>query len=383
MKRLIYACYTGLILCSGMMVHAQQEESMVVLSEENIVSLTNALRKYKKQQQQVTTQTYDGTTTSFNTQEKTVAQSTFEIRYLRQEIALLEQELLLRHKNTTSSSPSNDLALQNINTQLEELRFALQQLQREEKNATTVIVAPSTKSQPATVTRSTETIREVMVPVRTETVREVLVPATAASAQNELAFKKLQRKMDSMYAFAKAKQPQAAPLTTSNNDTNFKALQKELAALKAAMIANNQATIAAANAQKTTTLIPAKTTTTATSASAFELLKAQFKDYEKRVFFANNSTSLSPAATQSVQEIYDLLNSHENLDVVVKGFASNTGNIKQNETLSMQRTEAIKKALILRGVHPNRVLTQYHGIDYSAQNAANARRVELSFLIRK
>jgi outer membrane protein OmpA-like peptidoglycan-associated protein len=49
----------------------------------------------------------------------------------------------------------------------------------------------------------------------------------------------------------------------------------------------------------------------------------------------------------------------------------------------MQRTESVKKALMLRGIHPNRILTQYHGIDYTAATEADARRVEISFLIVK
>jgi len=48
----------------------------------------------------------------------------------------------------------------------------------------------------------------------------------------------------------------------------------------------------------------------------------------------------------------------------------------------MQRTESVKKALINKGVHPTRILTQYHGIDYQATSNVEARRVDVELLIR-
>jgi hypothetical protein len=48
--------------------------------------------------------------------------------------------------------------------------------------------------------------------------------------------------------------------------------------------------------------------------------------------------------------------------------------------LSLQRTENVKKYLVKKGIHPSRILTQYHGIDYGATKEELARRVELSLL---
>jgi outer membrane protein OmpA-like peptidoglycan-associated protein len=66
---------------------------------------------------------------------------------------------------------------------------------------------------------------------------------------------------------------------------------------------------------------------------------------------------------------------------VFKGFASNKGNPVYNQNLSLQRTEN-KKNIWLKKIHPSRILTQYHGIDYGATKEELARRVELSFIIR-
>jgi outer membrane protein OmpA-like peptidoglycan-associated protein len=52
--------------------------------------------------------------------------------------------------------------------------------------------------------------------------------------------------------------------------------------------------------------------------------------------------------------------------VYLKGFASNKGNPVYNQNLSLQRTENVKKYLVKKGIHPSRILTQYHGIDYGA-----------------
>lgn len=49
----------------------------------------------------------------------------------------------------------------------------------------------------------------------------------------------------------------------------------------------------------------------------------------------------------------------------------------------MQRTEAVKQWLVMQGVHPIRVLTSYHGIDYNQTSDEKARRVEVTFIIRK
>jgi outer membrane protein OmpA-like peptidoglycan-associated protein len=103
-------------------------------------------------------------------------------------------------------------------------------------------------------------------------------------------------------------------------------------------------------------------------------------DYKKQLFFDNNKISLKETDMFVLSEILNLINQHDNLDVLIKGFASNTGSPIYNENLSLLRTESVKKALIRLGVHPSRILTQYHGIDYAEANEALARRVDLSLL---
>jgi outer membrane protein OmpA-like peptidoglycan-associated protein len=119
------------------------------------------------------------------------------------------------------------------------------------------------------------------------------------------------------------------------------------------------------------------------SVNEFDALKAQFRGFKKVIYFENNSTGLSPEGKQEVRELVQLLGTHQNLDLVLVGFASNKGGAAYNENLSMQRTEAIKRALVVSGLAPTRVLTQYHGIDYKAMSDSQARRVEISLMVRR
>jgi outer membrane protein OmpA-like peptidoglycan-associated protein len=81
---------------------------------------------------------------------------------------------------------------------------------------------------------------------------------------------------------------------------------------------------------------------------------------------------------QQLDEVVTILKSKNRC--VFKGFASNKGNPVYNQNLSLQRTENV---MVKKGIHPSRILTQYHGIDYGATKEELARRVELSFIIRK
>ncbi len=230
---------------------------------------------------------------------------------------------------------------------IERMRYEILQLKEnlEEKNfqneRTNVVVVPSTSSPTKENARSLE---------------------NAEKAEPNSEYLSLKVQLDSLYAFAKAEK-EMVDIPQNNGspsyDEEFSALQQKLIDLKNEMAAKNA--------------LP----------SDYETLNARFKNYNRAVYFENNAKLLNTKGVQVVEEIFSLLNMYENLDVVIKGFASDKGNPRYNENLSMQRTEAVKKALVRRGIHPTRVLTQYHGIDYNASNAESARRVEIAMLVRK
>lgn len=107
------------------------------------------------------------------------------------------------------------------------------------------------------------------------------------------------------------------------------------------------------------------------------------KDLKRKLFFENNSYVVKETDLPILLEIANLLKEHENFDVLIKGFASNKGTPVYNENLSLLRTESVKKALVSIGIHPSRILTQYHGIDYAETNEVLTRRVDVSLLLRK
>ncbi|MGB5435156.1 MAG: OmpA family protein, partial [Maribacter sp.] len=183
----------------------------------------------------------------------------------------------------------------------------------------------------------------------------VVQPEITSKNQQEDVLR-LQRQLDSLRNMKITEVPKAEQ---ESYNEEFMALQEKLSELQNEMVAKKNAP------------------------TDYFMLSKTYKDYKKQIFFANNSTALNAETTQIIDGLYSILDSNENIDVLVKGFASNTGSTKQNEKISMQRTEEVKKALILKGIHPTRILTQYHGIDYMAANETDARRVEISLLIRK
>ncbi|HSQ45812.1 MAG TPA: OmpA family protein [Lutibacter sp.] len=115
----------------------------------------------------------------------------------------------------------------------------------------------------------------------------------------------------------------------------------------------------------------------------FRNLYVSYEGYKNEIFFDTNSYFIEAGQLQKVQEIAAILNSNKSVDVFIKGFASNTGKAEYNLNLSMQRTESVKKALIKLGIPPLRILTDYYGIDYNAENLPQARRAAIELLIKK
>lgn len=120
---------------------------------------------------------------------------------------------------------------------------------------------------------------------------------------------------------------------------------------------------------------------TATSLYAEKMKK--YRDFKKQVYFENNSSEVNEQSKAILDEIIFILNKDTQLDIALKGFASNTGNPKYNNELSYLRAESVKRYLVSKSIHPNRILTQHHGIDYTAKEESMARRVEASIVVRK
>lgn len=129
---------------------------------------------------------------------------------------------------------------------------------------------------------------------------------------------------------------------------------------------------------------PVSTAPITTIDKDYEQIKALIKGKENRyLLFDNNTFQLKPEHNPILEDIAQLLYEEERLDILILGFTSAKGTPLYNQSLSQQRADQVKKELMAKGIHPSRVFTEYHGIDYQSSDPVKSRRVELIFLIRK
>lgn len=117
--------------------------------------------------------------------------------------------------------------------------------------------------------------------------------------------------------------------------------------------------------------------------SDYDELVKKYSTSSHNILFENNSAEINSSYYDSLDQLVLLCNSNSKIDLFLKGFASKKGSVAYNQKLSMLRTENVKKYLINKGIHPSRILSQYHGVDYASTSEENARRVTISYVIRR
>jgi outer membrane protein OmpA-like peptidoglycan-associated protein len=101
------------------------------------------------------------------------------------------------------------------------------------------------------------------------------------------------------------------------------------------------------------------------------------------ILFDANKTELTPGVDNTLDKIADVLQQYEGHNLMVEGFTDSIGPEDYNEYLSQQRAEAVKDALVERGVSPERIDARGYGEQYPiATNNTNTgrqlnRRVEI------
>lgn len=115
----------------------------------------------------------------------------------------------------------------------------------------------------------------------------------------------------------------------------------------------------------------------------YQRLLEAYGDFSFQVFFANNSFVIEEKYSADLNRVFDILSKEDKLDLMIEGYASNRGDVLYNEELSMKRAIALKRKLMNKGIAPKRILTDYKGIDYEAKNDAEARRLDIRFVIRR
>jgi OmpA-OmpF porin, OOP family len=79
--------------------------------------------------------------------------------------------------------------------------------------------------------------------------------------------------------------------------------------------------------------------------------------------FLADSARIDAASGPLLDRAYQLLTEYPGLFVEIAGHTSSDGNADRNMTLSLQRAEAVKAALVKRGIAASRILTVGHGAD--------------------
>jgi outer membrane protein OmpA-like peptidoglycan-associated protein len=103
------------------------------------------------------------------------------------------------------------------------------------------------------------------------------------------------------------------------------------------------------------------------------------------VLFATGRAELFAGAQRSVDQLASVLRQYPERRVLIEGFTDSVGSAASNEALSQRRAEALRQALLARGVASERMEVRGHGARYPvADNRTPAgrqqnRRVELLF----
>jgi len=106
-----------------------------------------------------------------------------------------------------------------------------------------------------------------------------------------------------------------------------------------------------------------------------DVLTATFKG---EAFFEHDSATLLPGASTEMNRVAEVLRKYNQTRIEVAGHTDSTGPEEYNRQLSQRRAEAVKNALVQRGVDPARVTTVGYGESQPiSSNHAMNRRVEI------
>ena len=92
---------------------------------------------------------------------------------------------------------------------------------------------------------------------------------------------------------------------------------------------------------------------------------------EDRVFFAYDSSAISPDSAEILDTQVKWLKKHENVNVVVQGYCDERGTREYNLALGERRANAVKQFLVSQGVAADRVSTISYGKERPAVLGSN------------
>jgi len=86
------------------------------------------------------------------------------------------------------------------------------------------------------------------------------------------------------------------------------------------------------------------------------------------VLFDTGRAELNPGATRKLDQLAQFLSEHKDRRVQIDGFTDSVGSDTYNEDLSRRRADAVKSALLTRGIDASRIGTQGYGKAYPVAN---------------
>jgi outer membrane protein OmpA-like peptidoglycan-associated protein len=86
------------------------------------------------------------------------------------------------------------------------------------------------------------------------------------------------------------------------------------------------------------------------------------------VLFDTGRSELNPGASRKLDQLAEFLNEHKERRVQIDGFTDSVGSDDYNEELSRRRADAVKSALLTRGIDPSRISTQGYGKAFPVAN---------------
>jgi outer membrane protein OmpA-like peptidoglycan-associated protein len=100
-----------------------------------------------------------------------------------------------------------------------------------------------------------------------------------------------------------------------------------------------------------------------------ELAEIQAKETERgwvlsmknELLFDTGKATLKDGAQRALNNVAGLLTKHRDRSIAIEGFTDSTGTKELNQRLSEQRADAVKEALVARGVEPKRIDTRGYG----------------------
>jgi OOP family OmpA-OmpF porin len=104
------------------------------------------------------------------------------------------------------------------------------------------------------------------------------------------------------------------------------------------------------------------------------------------VIFATDKTDLMPGAMRSIDKLFAFLKKYPDRNVLIEGHTDSIGDEEYNTELSHRRANAVRNALITKGIDPNRIIAEGYGESYPVADNADSsgrqrnRRVEIVIL---